>query len=57
MLDLWHKNAVVDCLDVDTHVDSNGNGDREVGPIEDGELTAPLDGYAYRWYRLSATQR
>jgi maltose alpha-D-glucosyltransferase/alpha-amylase len=32
-------------------------GDREASPIEDGEFTARLDGYAYRWYRLSGTRR
>lgn len=26
MLDLWYKNAVIYCLDVDTFVDSNGDG-------------------------------
>src|SRR4051794_12834718 len=26
MLDLWYKNAVIYCLDVDTYQDSNGDG-------------------------------
>jgi hypothetical protein len=38
MLDLWYKNAVLYCIDVETYMDANGDG---VGDFEG--LTQRLD--------------
>ena len=38
MIDLWYKNAVIYCLDVDTYMDGNGDG---IGDF--GGLTSRLD--------------
>ncbi len=35
MLDLWYKNAVIYCVDVETFMDSNGDGIGDFGGLTD----------------------
>jgi maltose alpha-D-glucosyltransferase/alpha-amylase len=35
MLDLWYKNAIVYCLDVDTFMDWNGDGEGDFRGLAD----------------------
>ena len=43
--DLWYKNAVIYCLDVEKYQDANG---------DDGQHRITLEPYAWRWYRVGA---
>ena len=43
MLDLWYKNAVIYCLDVETFMDADGNGQVDLAEFQRvSSLWSPL---------------
>lgn len=52
-IDVWWKNAIVYCLDVETFLDGNGDGiDDFRGLTERVDYLAALRPYGYRWLRV-----
>ena len=47
--DLWYKNAVIYCLDVETYIDSNGDGIGDFAGLSRGSTTSPGIGVTCLW--------